>query len=305
MVDKEAGLRNLLVRVALLTSLLFLVIPVQAQTEIHLTSASIDLWPEYDQPGILVIYHIQLAQNTTLPASLGLHIPALAQINAVAEADASKGLINVPYQSTIQGDQSTVTITTNSLQLQLEYYVGLTKDGTTRHIVYDWPGDYPVDTLDVNFLLPPAADQLKINPPPVTSAPGQGGLTNYLVRTANLPVGKTFSVTIEYQRQTDELSIASLPVQAISTPGADTPGLTSSTTTLQWVLGGLGMLMIVGGAIGFVSWRRGDRRPARTYGREVSSKDELKGESVYCSECGKRAQPGDMFCRTCGAKLSE
>ncbi len=298
-------MRNLLVRVALLTSLLFLASPVRAQAEIHLTSASIDLWPEYDQPGVLVIYHVQLAQNTTLPASMVFHIPASAQVNAVAEADATKGLINVPYQSTIQGDQSALTVTSNSLQIQLEYYVGLTKDGTTRHIVYDWPGDYPVDALDVNFLLPPAADQLKITPPPVTSGPGQGGLTNYLVRTANLPAGNSFSVTIEYQRQTDELSIASLPVQAISTPGANTPGLTSSPTTLQWALGGLGMLMIVGGAIGFVNWRKGGRKPARSYSREVSSNDESKSEAVYCSECGKRAQPGDMYCRTCGAKLSE
>jgi uncharacterized OB-fold protein len=26
-------------------------------------------------------------------------------------------------------------------------------------------------------------------------------------------------------------------------------------------------------------------------------------EYVYCSQCGKRATPGDRFCRTCGSEL--
>jgi len=298
-------MRSLLVKLALLTSLLLIIFSGKAQAaSIHLTSASIDLWPEYDQPGLLVIYHIQLAQDTALPVSLVLHIPAAAQLNAVAAEDSSKGLVNAPYQSTIQGDWSELSITTNSLKVQIEYYVSLVKDGTTRHITYEWAGDNPVDTLDVNFLLPTAADQVKIDPSPVTSEPGQGGLTNYLVRTVNPPVGRPFTVTIEYQRQTDELSIANLPVQAISTPGANTPGLTSSSTILQWTLGGLGLLLIVGGVFGYIRWRRGGQEPAQRR-RHGGSLEKAQKEAVYCSECGKRSQPGDVFCRTCGARLKQ
>lgn len=287
--------------------LFFLLLPVavQAQTTLHLGSVSVDLWPEYDQPGVLVIYHLELTGGTSLPAALQMRIPAAAQVNAVAIVDPNKGLVNAPYQNTVQGDWATLSITTNSLQVQVEYYVGLNKNGTTRHIEYVWPGDNPVDTLEVNFLLPPAANLVKIDPSPLSNAPGQGGLTNYLVRTANPPVGQSFIVTIEYERQTDELGIASLPVQAISTPGANTPGHASTSSVLSWVLGGLGVLLVVGGVVGFIGLRRSSHAPARRNKHSTPIVDETGSESIYCSECGKRAQPGDIFCRTCGARLKK
>ncbi len=294
-------MRNLLV-VLILLSFLCMPAVVQAQAPIHLDTVSVDLWPEYDQPGLLVIYHIQLAHDTTLPVTIPFRVPASAQINAVAIVDSDKGLINAPYQSVINGNWSNLSITINSLQFQVEYYVSLVKNGPIRNLIYEWPGDLPVDTLDVNFLLPPASDQVKITPSPTTIGPGQGGLTNYLMRMANLAAGQLFTVNIEYLRQTDELSIASLPVQAVSTPGANTPGQTSTPGLFSWILGGLGVLLIAGGVVGFFGWKRGPRVSAKRAVRK-SDLEENQSEVIYCGECGKRAQPGDIFCRTCGARL--
>ena len=294
-------MRNLMVVLAILV-LSLLPLPVQAQNPVPLASVSVDLWPEYDQPSLLTIYHIQLPQNAKLPTTLSLRIPAGAQVNAVAVIDPTKGLINAPYQSASQGDWTTLSITTTSLQVQVEYYVPLQKNGTTRQVTFVWPADDPVETLDINFLLPPSATDPKITPSPVTSAPGQGGLTNYVIRQANPPVGTPVKVTIEYQRQTDELGISSLPVQAISTPGTSTPGLTSTPSILPWALGGLGVLLVAGGLFGFFGWRRGGSTMRKAQAR-ASAAPEPENETVYCSECGKRAQPGDIFCRTCGARL--
>jgi hypothetical protein len=295
-------MRNLLVMLFIAVAFLFPA-SIQAQSPVRLASVSVDLWPEYDQPGLLVIYHIQLAQDTPLATSLSLRIPADAQINAVAVIDSSQGLINAPYQSFVQGDWSTLEITINSIQLQVEYYVPLTKNGNTRQILYQWPGDMLVDTLDVNFLLPPGSSQVKMTPSPATSGSGQGGLTNYVIRIANPPLGQPTKVTIEYQRPTDELSIASLPVQAISTPGTSNSGGLTSPQVLRWALGSLGLLLIGGGVFGFFRWRKGNQKYSGT--KVTSDTLETENETVYCGECGKRAQPGDIFCRTCGARLKE
>jgi len=277
-------------------------VPVQAQGKLHLSTVSVDIWPEYDRQAVLMIYHIAISAGTSLPASLSLRIPAGADINVVKVKDASGNLINAPYENNDQGLWSVLTVTCTSPQVQVEYYTTLVKNGTTRHIVFDWAGDYAVEKLDVNFLQPLGAESPTISLPPLVTSPGQDGLTNYRIETANLAVNMPFALTIDYLRQTDALSISSLPVQAASTPGPDTPGHVSMTGILPWVLAGIGLLLIIAGIFGFVSWQRGGL--VLTPGSRKTPIQKLKEEKfITCYQCGTRAQPGDVFCRTCGTRL--
>jgi hypothetical protein len=294
-------MRKLMLMLAVL--ILFLVPShVQALGDVQITSLSVDIWPEYDQPAVLMIYRIVLAADTTLPASLALRIPSDAQINAVAVTDPAKGLINIPYDKTVQGQWSVLKITTNSLQVQLEYYSPLVKNGTARHITFEWPGDYAVDKLDANFLRPFGAENVVISLAPAETSQGQDGLTNYHVQSTNLASGRSFNLTVDYQRNTNDLSISSLPVQAASTPGPDTPGRVSSAAVLPLVLAGIGVLLIVAGIFGFIAWQRGGQAAIKTK-RTSQPSEENQDEFIYCHQCGKRAQPGDIFCRTCGTRL--
>jgi len=281
---------------------LFVPVSAQAQGKLHLDKVSVDIWPEYDRPAVLMIYHITLAGDTSLPASLSLRIPAGAEINAVAVVDAAGNLINTPYDSTNQGLWSVVTLTITSLKVQVEYYTTLVKNGPARHIVFDWAGDYAVEKMEVDFLQPLGAESPTISLPPVYTSPGQDGLTNYRIEAAGLMADKPFTLTIEYQRQTDALSISSLPVQAASTPGPDTPGHVSMTGILPWVLAGIGLLLIVAGLFGFVTWQRGGQ-VSTAVSRSTPIQKELTEKFVVCQQCKKRAQPGDVFCRTCGTRL--
>ena len=288
----------------MLSLLIVLLVPVsvQSQAKLHLSLVSVDIWPEYDRPAVLTIYHITLASDSILPASLSLRVPSGAEINAVAVVDATGNLINAPYDSRTQAPWSVLTITTTSPQVQVEYYTALVKTGTTRHIVFDWAGDYAVEKLEVNFLGPFGAESPTISLQPVNTSPGQGGLTNYRIEAADLIADKPFTLTIDYQRQTDALSISGLPVQAASTPGPDTPGHVSMTGILPWVLAGIGLLLIVAGIVGFVAWQRGSQ-VSTAVKRNTPIRREGEEEFIYCSQCGKRAQPGDVFCRTCGTRL--
>jgi hypothetical protein len=291
-------------QILVLMLMIFSLIPVTvcAQSEIHLSLLSVDIWPEYDQPEVLMIYRVTLAPGTTLPANLVIRIPSNAQINAVAVMDPTNGLVNAPYENTIQGKWGEVKLTTNSLQVQVEYYAPLIKEGTLRQISFEWAGDYSVDKLEANFLEPFGAESVSISISPVDSNPGQDGLTNYHVQKANLAAGEVFNLTIDYQRQSDDLTISSLPVQAASTPGMDTPGRVSMTGILPWLLAGIGVLLIVVGVVGFFAWQRGGQGSANRK-KHIKRSTESEGELIYCHQCGKRAYPGDVFCRTCGTRL--
>lgn len=272
-----------------------------AQETLRLALVSVDIWPEYDQPAVLVVYRIGLAADTSLPASLTLRIPARAQVHVVATLHPVYGLLNTPYERLVQDDWALLTLRTDSLQVRVEYYDALDKNDTQRRIVFLWPGDYAADALEVNFLHPVGAEKVKINPAPASTAPGQDGLPSSVVQAEGLAAGRTFRLTIEYQRQRSDLSISSLPVQAVATPGIDTPGRVSITGILPWLLGGLGILLVMTGMAGLVVWRAGSRAEKRL--RRARPPREVVTEDIYCHQCGRRAQPGDVFCRTCGSRL--
>jgi len=296
----------------LLALLIVLLVPNNALAlgDVHLSLLSVDIWPEYDQPDVLYIYRVTLSAISTLPASLALHIPSDAQINAVAEVDPTKGLVNIPYENSIQGQWSILKVTTDSLQVQVEYYVPLVKNGTARQISFEWAGDYAVDKLDVNFLKPFGAESISISLAPTDTSPGQDGLTNYHIQQANLAAGQPFTLTIDYQRKTDDLSISSQSVQAASTPGPDTPGRISFGI-LPWVKANIGILLIIAGAVGlliiagvivYFLWRRGSQSGINSK-KHKSQREGSEDPFTYCHHCGKRAQPGDVFCRACGSRL--
>jgi hypothetical protein len=280
--------------------------PVQAQSQVSLSSVRVDVWPEYDQPAVLVIYHISMSASTTLPITINLRIPSQAQTYAVAVSDPVKGLLNAPYDRTVEGTWATLAITANAKDVQVEYYDTLVKTGTARHIVYEWAGDYAVDSFAVDIQQPSGATSMVTNPVLPPSPIGQDGFVYYESTPQPMTTGQTFTLTADYQKTTDTLSTTGLPVQPTQPLNASTPGRVTMNAVLPWVLAGLGGALIVVGIVGgYYMWKNGTRRSSAARKRHAQPQQENETNEVYCHQCGKRAQPGDVFCRTCGMRLQK
>ncbi len=159
--------------VSLAAGLLALLLPlaspagVRAQSEGTFKALNVSLWPEYDRPGVLVIYRISLPDNTTLPANLTVRVPASATVNAVAARQADGTLLNAPYDRTVNGDWAEISFTTTMPETQIEYYdTSLTTDGKLRKYRYTWPGDYAVDALGIEVQQPLGATDMVTSPVP-------------------------------------------------------------------------------------------------------------------------------------------
>jgi zinc-ribbon domain len=296
-------MRKWLAILAVLVSL-WTTFQVYAQNTETMGSVSVEILPEYDQPAVLVIYHISLSSRTTLPATFNLRIPAGAEVSAVAVSDPVKGLLNSPYERSVQGSWATLKITANFPDIQVEYYGTLDKNGTSRHIVYEWPGDYAVDGFTVALQQPVGATNLVIYPTLLKSSARQDGFTYFASTSQPLPAGQSYTLTVDYQKPTDALSTTGLPVQPVQPLTVATPGRITVRGALPWVLAGLGAILIVVGIVGgFLIWKSGTRN-LPTLGRHPPQPTMKEAPNlVYCPKCGKRAQPGDVFCRTCGTRI--
>ena len=78
---------------------------VRAQEPPSLDTLSIDLWPEYDDPGVLVIYKALLSPEVTLPAEVTFRIPVQAgKPSAVAVGPDPSSVADVVYETQVMGD---------------------------------------------------------------------------------------------------------------------------------------------------------------------------------------------------------
>lgn len=276
--------------------------PGRAQSSNQLTGLEINLYPEYDQPDMLVIYKITIPE-ISLTTKLTFRIPKSAEGGKPYEV-ASKlddgSLYKTNYDLSTERDWIDVIFTPDSTEFQIEYYdTRLERFGNSHNYVYTWPGDYVVNSATIVILLPPDANHWQFTPANVTSVKGDNGLLYYVHPIGALSKSQTYTFTISYQKSTNTLTNEKLQA-AGSLPKS------MWNRSLPWVLGVLALVLIAGGV--WVYWRSGlpqagqrNRKRRRATSPAVSENAEDTG--VYCHSCGRRASAGDVFCRSCGTQL--
>ncbi|HMD88501.1 MAG TPA: zinc ribbon domain-containing protein [Anaerolineaceae bacterium] len=303
---------------------LFIIRPVQAQSSTEINSLEVDLWPEYDHPDVLVIYHLTLAPQTTLPARLSLRIPkGVAKPSNLAMKDVDGSLYNIEaYTITPAGAWQTINFSSPSLEVQLEYYdPSINRSTAERSYVYTWPGDYAVNDLTFQVQQPIDSTNMQIRPDMGNGRVSSDGLTYYNNVVGQIMAGSQFTVQINYIKTNDKLSFTPSTVGPIDPITQQSAGRTSFMDVLPWILGVLGIFLIGGGL--FWYWQAGRSSPMperrrqnrftavnarfQTWSRpsETSAATTPAGQAkqIYCHQCGKAAMNGDIFCRSCGTRL--
>ena len=273
-----------------------------AQEQIAFEEVSVQLWPEYDSPDMLVILNSQLQTAVSLPAQVKVRIPGSVEkpyVVAVGETAQSVTDQGIDYSYEKVGDWLEVSITATGPAIRIEYYDSdLVRDGNQRTYDYQWTGDYAVDTFNVSVLVP--VDTTEIQTVPEMKEVFPTGTTHTFLEwgTSGLAAGEPLPIKVTYTKTSDRLSMSGpLETQVVD---ENTEGRVSLSNYLPYILGGLGVLLIVGAGIYFWQTSQGKPKLRRRHRTREQDDDE---DNVYCHQCGNRAQPGDRFCRTCGTRL--
>lgn len=289
--------------------LVIFVIPVvvQAQGVTRFRTVGVEIWPEYDRPDVLVIYNLELAADTTLPANITLRLPGSVEkpyVVAVGPTAATVTDQDIDYSYQTVEDWLEVSVTAEDVAIRIEYYdPGLAREGQVRSFYFTWPGDYTVEAFDILFKLPIDATDFQSDPVFTPLGVGADNLAYYGLNVGALEAGEMFTVNLDYQKTTDRLSNSDLSVEPVEDFGSGISGFRISEI-VPWILGVLGLVLIGAGVIYFLSSRKGGRSRGTGRERHVPSRtDEGVAGTTYCYQCGRRAQPGDRFCRACGTRL--
>jgi len=282
-------------------------LPVSAQEEVIIESLLVDIWPEYDRPSTLVIYHISLGSSTSLPAELEIRIPSSAgEPHAVAMQDPS-GLYTLSYDRITTGLWQNLRFTTPVPDVRIEFYDPIEKDSQQRNFIFRWPGDYTVNNFSLQVQQPPSATNVVIKPDMGSGRSAEDGLTYYTYIAGKVNAGTTFELSVSYAKDNDDLTSegqfqAVEPSQPVNT---STAGRFNPMQALPWVIGGIGLVMIAAGIIWYSRTGRIPQTAQRhRHTRKAGQANEENGlQGSFCHQCGKKAAPNDLFCRACGTKL--
>lgn len=225
----------------------------RAQTDVELATLRVGLWPEFDQPELLVIYWGQLAASTSYPATLTLRIPeAVEPFVVAAQPSADASVDEVTYDSTVENGWRLVTFETGGPGFQLEYYAPLDRDGTLRTPAFTWPGDYAVQSLAIELQQPPHATDLRTIPElPASEVRPEDNLTYHGGTFGPLQAGEPFTLQISYTRDADELTIDLLNALQTSDTGTTSGGTQTTFPTQASSSGGTDVLLLVVVAVVF------------------------------------------------------
>lgn len=285
-----------------------------AQDKVAIQSIDVNLWPEYDKAEMLVIDHIMLSEDTAFPTQLDLLIPANATLHTVAVGE-SRDVVSdqgIDCKSTVKKNCATkekggwlvVSITATGPVIQFEYYdPNLKKDGDQRSYSYHWVSDYNVADFIAVFQVPFDSTEFKSTLPLEDDGLHSDNMQYYFSNVGAVPACEELTFDVSYQKSTDTLSVSHLEIQPVDV-NENTSGRVSLDNYLPYIIGGVGVILIVGGLVYYwQSGRSGSKKPRR---RQRSQADrEETAVDAYCAQCGTRARGGDRFCRTCGARIRQ
>jgi hypothetical protein len=287
----------------------FPLMPVFGQQEDEFANVLVRLWPEYDQPEMLVIYDLTLPAGTPLPATITMRIPVTAAApHAVASRQPDGSLNNLPFDKPVMmGSWQEVEFEATTLESQFEYYdSGLRKDGEQRTYQYIWPGNFGVQDFNIEFQQPDGASEVVLTPNLGNAFAGVDGLTYYQDKVGSLEPGQEYKLAIEYAKSDDSLSAETLKVDPVTPIEGGSSARSALSSALPWLMAILVIAIIAGGFWYWHASRKESKSEPRRRHKPASERsgiEVIEEGGVYCHQCGRRASQGDRFCRTCGTQL--
>jgi hypothetical protein len=306
-----------LIPIGLLLALALLA-PGSAGAQAQPASARIDqlqiaIWPEYDRPGVLVVYRLVLAPDTQLPAKVAVPIPAsVGDPHAVAWRGPDGPLLVAPFTRSVDGERAIISMELGGIHGQLEFYDELNIQGRKRSYTFSWPGGVELGALSFEVQQPLGAGTIELSPPPDRWVEAPDGMTYTWTEFGPQTAEARPALILTYAKDTHRLSVEQLqalgsPAEAPPPPSAPAPA--GGSLGFPWLLGGLGGVLVAFG-IGWYLWPSGGSAApaaaepgARRPQRERAMEGRAGAAAAFCHSCGTKVDASDAFCRSCGTEL--
>ncbi len=267
-----------------------------AQQSLRIGSLGISVYPEYDQPGVLVQYQgaIVGSADKTNPREVAFLVPQGAGVGAACAIKGDGSHTSETWKESDAGDGYTrVTYSINEPNFHLEYYYKPLTSAPDKKMEFVYQAALPADEINLEIQHPLKASNFVLTPPAKDSHKDDEGFTYHSYTFKQIAAGDKVSTSIGYTKTDPKPSISSQPKTTAAFNASSDNGVNPNLIVLvSAVVVGIGM-------VGYFVWvrRAGKSQYSRTPAPRASPKTLSGG---FCTECGSALDAEDKFCGKCG-----
>ncbi len=286
---------------SLLLLVLFLPPLVFAQGPERIAGLNVSVWPEYDEPGVLVIMDGEFADKAGFPREVAFLIPADARVNATAYSDGKGNYLNTDPWKTQDAGNGLARLLFNlpAPAFHLEYYYNPLQGAPNKTMDFGFTAAHAIDKVQVEVQEPLKSSNFKTNPVAIMQTTRGHEFKYHVLQFPALAAGQTLKVQVSYTRSDPNPSVAYIaPPQTQGEPSA---AASSNNLILPIALAATGLALAT---LGFFAWRA--RRAQEEASGEPMPRPRRKKKphaaAAFCHECGNALSAEDVFCSKCGAR---
>lgn len=304
--------------------------PLALRTDLTMARLRLSIWPEYDDPRVLVMLRGELTPHEAFPARIALPIPKGAEIIGAGMISEQEELLLHPHQVVAGEAQDSLELNVPVPRFFVEfYYAPFAANDPARRFSYAAPTTYPITVFEVDIQQPLQAKDFVIEPTAMERSTDEKGFTYHQFVAHNVDPGQSLTYTIAYTKTVSTPSVpkqapAAAPQSATQPPDVARPSRTASRLISFSLLGGA-VLLFAGWA-----WLTRARRaaappvtapPARAGSLTETFLTLIQAESApsqtpqphasptrmvviqFCAHCGRKLSHEDRFCAGCGQAI--
>ncbi|HSN76179.1 MAG TPA: zinc ribbon domain-containing protein [Anaerolineae bacterium] len=267
------------------------------------------VWPEYDQPSVLVIVSGSFVPDTPFPQQVRVPIPAGARVHAVAYPEANGNLLSLAWTSEPGANGQTVVFDLDQPSFVVEYYADILTPPPSRSFALPLVAPYAAQQASLALRQPSRSSDLQTTPAMVPGGMDALGNPSFTLDLGALVAGQNTPLQVSYTKADAQPSVSSAPAAPIAAESG------SASSWWPWVAGLAAA--VIAGAITFylvqrrrstAASRQSRRRSARKQGAQPVSQTAGGAQAApaasstkFCVQCGQKFEGSDKFCRKCGA----
>ena len=273
--------------------------------DLRIARLQLSIWPEYDDPRVLIIVRGELAPGVAYPTHVTLPIPKGAELIGAGMISELGELLLHPHR-VIPGDASDsleITLPSPGFFAEL-YFDPFETSGDAKRFGYTFEAPYPINQFDIDIQKPYTASEFGTEPPAMAQEAEGRDTTYHRFAYRDVAAGQPTTFTVSYVKTDPQPSVP----KAGSPPASDSPAARGPQDRLLiyfGILAGVTAAYVLGTLL-WIAYRR--RRAAPT--SPETQPLPLTAPSVpppvapaaanFCSHCGRALDADYAFCPGCG-----